>query len=206
MTTLSESTTKLDPALIVFEQTSTGRQRGSWFDADQADEAEQLTRPMGYMVLRLTDEASQQVAAKQLPQGQISEGGASVPFVRRERLDRVLRVVAPNLMRMADDKPEADTEPKDNVVRVHPRRSLPVLIDVTSAPVPTTPCDWDEIKPGSVVLVRDDYQESWYEAVVLNIIGDICRLKWRDYPGEPALTRQRHQLGLMCPAGSSKAA
>jgi hypothetical protein len=109
-------------------------------------------------------------------------------------------------MRVAEDKLEADTETKDNVVCVHPRRNLPVLIDVSSDPVPSTPSDWDEIKPGSVVLVRDDYQESWYEAVVLNMIGDICRLKWRDYPGEPALTRQRNQLGLMCPTGSSRAA
>ena len=148
------------------------------------------------MTLRINDEAGQQLVAAQLPRGSYTrEGGAGVPWVGRARLDRVLRKIAPNLLDLAPDAGDALTG--NNVIPVRPRTNLPVLIDVSPDPVPTTPSDWNEIKPGSVVLVRDKHDEAWYEAVVLNVIGDVCRLKWRDYPGYPVLTRRRHQLGLM---------
>jgi hypothetical protein len=153
---------------------------------------------MGYTILRLTDEAGQQLVAAQLPRGQYTrDGGAGVPFVARERLNRVLRAIAPDLADPIRDNDHASTE--SQVVRIHPRTTLPVLIDVSSDPTPSTPTNWDEIKPGSVVLVRDKHDEAWYEAVVLNAVGDVYRLKWRDYPGYPVLTRQRHQLGLLFP-------
>jgi hypothetical protein len=205
MTLISDSNTHLTPVLIIFERTSTGRQRASWFTAEDADDAEKAALPMGYMTLRLTDEADQQIVGSQLPRGCYTpEGGAGVPFVARERLNRVLSAIAPNLPEPLSDTRNAPT--KSNVVRVRPRASVPVLIDVSSNPIPSTPSDWDEIKPGSVVLVRDKHDEAWYEAAVLNVIGDVCRLKWRDYPGYPVLTRQRHQLGLMYPGKTSKSA
>ncbi|WP_162815839.1 hypothetical protein [Microvirga aerophila] len=47
--------------------------------------------------------------------------------------------------------------------------------------------------------------EAWYEAVVLNAIADVYRVKWRDYPGTP-LTRQRHELALMFPTAKATSA
>ncbi|GEO19072.1 hypothetical protein [Microvirga aerophila] len=205
MTLISDSTSTTTPTLLVFQRTSKGRQRASWFTAEDADEAEQAARPMGYTILRITDEAGQQLIAAQLPRGRYTrDGGAGVPFVARERLNRVLRVIAPGLADPVRNEDHGATENK--VVRIHPRTTLPVLIDVSPDPIPSTPTDWDEIKPGSVVLVRDKHDEAWYEAVVLNAVGDVYRLKWRDYPGYPVLTRQRQQLGLIYPNGISRPA
>jgi hypothetical protein len=205
MTLISDSNSPSKPVLLVFERTSKGRQRASWFTAQDADEAEQAAKPMGYAILRLSDEAGQQLVAAQLPRGQYTrDGGAAVAFVARERLNRVLRAIAPDLADPVRNTDHAATENK--VVRIHPRTTLPVLIDVSSNPIPSAPTSWDEIKPGSVVLVRDKHDEAWYEAVVLNAVGDVYRLKWRDYPGYPVLTRQRQQLGLIYPTGTSRSA
>ncbi|GEO17792.1 hypothetical protein [Microvirga aerophila] len=205
MTLISDSTSSTTPTLLVFERTLKGRQRASWFTAEDADEAEQAAKPMGYTMLPVTDEAGPQLVAAQLPRGQYTrDGGAGVPFVARERLNRVLRAIAPDL---ADPIVETNHAPTENkVVRIHPRATVPVLIDVSTNPAPSAPSDWDEIKPGSVVLARDHHQEAWYEAVVLNVIGDVCRLRWRDYPGERIQTCRRNQLGLLYPNSSSKSA
>jgi hypothetical protein len=205
MTLISDSTASTTPTLLVFQRTSKGRQRASWFAAEDADEAEQAAKPMGYTILRLTDEAGQQLVAAQLPRGQYTrDGGAGVPFVARERLNQVLRAIAPDLADPVGDNDHAATENK--VVRIHPRTTLPVLIDVSSDPIPSAPTDWEGIKTGSLVLVRDKHDEAWYEAVVLNAVRDVYRLKWRDYPGYPVLTRQRHQLGLVYPSKTPKSA
>ena len=67
MTLISDSTASTTPTLPVFERTSKGRQRASWFTAEDADEAERAAKPMGYMILRVTDKAGQQIVAAQLP-------------------------------------------------------------------------------------------------------------------------------------------
>jgi hypothetical protein len=198
MTLISDSIASTTPTLLVFQRTSKGRQRASWFTAENADDAQQAAKPKAYTILRITDEPGQQLVAAQLPRGQYTtDGGAGVPFVARERLNRVLRAIAPDLADPVCDKDHAPTE--NTVVRIHPRATLPVLIDVSANPTPSAPSDWDEIKPGSVVLARDHHQEAWYEAVVLNLIGDVCRIRWRDYPGERIQTCRRHQLGIMFP-------
>jgi hypothetical protein len=44
MTLISDSTSNTTPTLLVFERTSSGRQRASWFTAEDADEAEQAAK------------------------------------------------------------------------------------------------------------------------------------------------------------------
>ncbi|GEO16903.1 hypothetical protein [Microvirga aerophila] len=156
MTSISDCTTKSHPVLVVFGRTSEGRQRASWFTAEDADEAEQAAKPMGYTILRISDEAGQQLVASQLLRGFYTrDGGAGVPFVARERLNRVLRAIAPDLDNRVRNTDDNSVE--DKVVRIHPRSTLPVLIDVSSDPIPSTPTNWEEIKPGSIVLVRDKH-------------------------------------------------
>jgi hypothetical protein len=130
-----------------------------------------------------------------LPPGTLSNGGLTAPFVKDECLKQVLSIVAPKQAKATSVRSNPPTDSKP--VRGHSKAGEPVLIDVSPNSTPTVPNRWEDIQPGSEVLVRDQHDEAWYEAVVLSVAGDICQLKWRDYPGYPALTRQRHQLGLM---------
>ena len=53
---------------------------------------------------------------------------------------------------------------------------------------------------GSVVLAPADPDDGWWEAIVVKVAGDRLTLRWRDYPDEPLITRQRHRLALLHPS------
>jgi hypothetical protein len=99
---------------------------------------------------------------------------------------------------MTDTKPRKPaSSPRTRPVR-SPKTDL-VLVDVSPDPVPSKPRDWEEIKVGSLVLAWDRSSETWYEAVVINVVDGACRLKWLEYPDEKPIVRRREQLALMNP-------
>ena len=63
------------------------------------------------------------------------------------------------------------------------------------------PGEWERINRGSIVLATEGPSEGWWEAVVTEVKdGDLFLVKWRDWPDEAPLLRQRGQLGLALPA------
>ena len=197
MTLVSQSKLSRTSALLIFKRTPNGRHRAAWFLDNEAVAAGKVAKSMGFRIKHLTNEREQKEVMAQLPHGSLSKGGVTVPFVKKECLKQVLSIAAPKRTKATDlrSSPPAYGDP----VRVQSNVDEPVLIDVSPHPTPAVPNSWEEIQPGSEVLVRDQHDEAWYEAVVLSIAGDVCQLKWRDYPGFPVLSRQRHQLALMHP-------
>lgn len=65
-----------------------------------------------------------------------------------------------------------------------------------------SPTSWAEIEAGDLVLVENwEPETGWYEAVVLEKLGDDeFKLRFRDYPEEGTLVRRRNQLALVSPA------
>ena len=59
---------------------------------------------------------------------------------------------------------------------------------------------WETIRSGSVVLAPAAADEGWWEAIVVKVAGDWLTLRWRDYPNEPLIVRQRHRLALLHPS------
>jgi hypothetical protein len=61
---------------------------------------------------------------------------------------------------------------------------------------------WDEIKIGQVVLSQEDNpKDGWWEAIVLNELGDgEFLLRYRDYSPQYRFVRRREQLALLKPA------
>jgi len=64
------------------------------------------------------------------------------------------------------------------------------------------PSTWAEIDVGDLVLAENwDPETGWFEAVVLEQVGDDeFKLRFRDYPEEGTLGRRRNQLALLSPA------
>ena len=60
--------------------------------------------------------------------------------------------------------------------------------------------DWKAIGLGSVVLAPADPDDGWWEAIVVKVAGNRLTLRWRDYPDEPLIVRQRHRLALLHPS------
>ena len=52
-------------------------------------------KSMGVRIKHLTDEGEQKEVMSQLPHGSLSNGGLTVPFVKRECLKQVLSIAAP---------------------------------------------------------------------------------------------------------------
>ena len=61
---------------------------------------------------------------------------------------------------------------------------------------PNLPRNWADIKVGSLVLVQQSVEDGWWEAIVISIQDANVTIRWRDYPGEPGVTRRRDQIAL----------
>ncbi len=65
---------------------------------------------------------------------------------------------------------------------------------------PPPPISWDEIGGGSVVLATTGPNEGWFESAVIEMHGDLLKLKWCGWPDEPLFARKITQVGLLPPA------
>ncbi len=47
---------------------------------------------------------------------------------------------------------------------------------------PGLPGDWDEIAPGHLVVANEGPGNGWWDAIVVEVNGDMLTLHWRDFP------------------------
>ena len=64
---------------------------------------------------------------------------------------------------------------------------------------PNLPCSWDQIALGDLVVAQQGLEDGWYEAIVVEVNGDMLTLRWRDYPRERRVVRHRLRVGLLYP-------
>jgi hypothetical protein len=53
---------------------------------------------------------------------------------------------------------------------------------------------------GSLVLASVGSAEGWWESVIVEISGDLLRLKWEAWPDEPTFVRRTSQIALLHPS------
>ena len=56
---------------------------------------------------------------------------------------------------------------------------------------PELPRSWDEIAPGHLVIANEGIGDGWWEAIVVEVKGDMLTLHWRDYPWQPDIIQHR---------------
>jgi len=60
---------------------------------------------------------------------------------------------------------------------------------------------WSMLKAGDLVLAKDDPDpEGWYDAVVVEVRGDLFALTWRDWPDLGRIVRRAEHIALLHPA------
>ena len=64
------------------------------------------------------------------------------------------------------------------------------------------PATWDGIKPGQLVLTHESLIYGWWEAVVVERMGDKVTLRMRDYPSYGKFTVPVTAVALISPVGS----
>src|SRR5437763_829296 len=79
-----------------------------------------------------------------------------------------------------------------------PASSVKIVPAAEKVPVPNPlPKTWADIKVGSLVIAEEGLEFGWWHAVVIRVDGDILTLKFRDYPKEAAVKRNRKDIALL---------
>jgi hypothetical protein len=64
---------------------------------------------------------------------------------------------------------------------------------------PGLPRNWDEIGPGQLVVANEGPGNGWWDAIVLEVNGDMLTLHWRDFPWQQDVVQHRSTVALINP-------
>ncbi|MEO5324279.1 hypothetical protein PV773_13255 [Mesorhizobium sp. CC13] len=199
--TLAPLSPAVAPALILLGRDDAGKAHASWFDGEDAAPAKDAARLMGMAALPVEGDELRDLAIR-LPKGKLfTSGRAFVPFVKGETFERLLnhlpeplkaRPVMISRPAKASEKGTGDSAPSDA------EKSMP------ERPAATRPEDWSKIAVGSMVLAREGKDDGYFEARVVEVIGEgVFRLSWRDWLDYPPFTRKAEQIALLHPKASA---
>ncbi len=185
--------------IVVFGRDDAGKPHAAAFGHSDAKLAEKAAGLMGMRVLRLETDKARELAGR-LPRGRVfASGRAFVPFVKASLYDALAALAEVSSGRGLAGAVSACTasqSPPNGPVR--PGEGQGDGSPAEAGNGPSSP-DWETIGLGSVVLAPAGPDDGWWEAVVVKVAGDRLTLRWRDYPDEPLITRQRHRLALLHP-------
>ena len=123
----------------------------------------------------------------QLPVGRVHATGRTfVPFIRRDLYDKLLAAAGNGNLAQPPSPPASGAS--GNAAGSRPPGSSPKL-----------PRNWQEIGVGDLVLFQECLEDGWYEAIVVEAVGDMFTLRWRDYPRQRRFACHRLRLGLLYP-------
>lgn len=168
--------------ILVGDKGSNGKLRAGTFKGPDVPAARKAAASLGLKAVVVSDPDLKKLAA-QLPAGRIHEQGAQI-------LSPISAELAAALQKL--------TEPAI--------ASVPVPAKHAAAAAPRLPKGWHDIKVGDFVLAQDDDpKDGWWQSTVIEIHGDVIKLRWpRSERGRP-FQRHRLTLGLLYPpAGFEK--
>jgi hypothetical protein len=168
-----------------------GRPHASWFEEEQADAAAVAADLMGMALIDISVAEEVATIASRLPKGKLFESGkAFVPFVKRSVYDQLAAYLDEHYATDAAARVEAaQAAAAENYAKA----------SKGEAP-PRQPEDWSKLMVGDLVLAADDPADGWFDAEVLELLGDDrLRLRWRDYQDLPDFTRGIIEIALLHP-------
>jgi hypothetical protein len=173
--------------LVLFGIDSRGKPMGARFGRDHASLAIKAATQLHLNVLASNDPKVAEIAGR-LPVGRVHATGRTfVPFIRRDLYDRLVAAagngngVSPVRL-TGSHAGGATSPPSDN---------------------PNLPRNWHEIGVGDLVVAQEDPEDGWYEAIVIEVNGEMLTLRWRNYPRQRSLVRHRLRVGLLYPGPQS---
>ena len=161
---------------------SRGKPKAARFGRDHASLAIKAATQLQLNVLASNDPTVAEIAAR-LPVGRVHATGRTfVPFIRRDLYDRLVAATG-------------------NGNGASPVRLTHAGVATASPPSgnPNLPRSWHEIGLGDLVVGQESLEDGWYEAIVIEVNGDMLTLRWRDYPRQRRIVRHRLRVGLLYP-------
>jgi hypothetical protein len=179
--------------LVLFGIDSRGKPKAARFGREHASLAIKAATQLQLNVLASNDPKVAEIAAR-LPVGRVHATGRTfVPFIRRDLYDSLVAAAPHGNFHQPPTPPPAGGA-SGNAVGSRPPGSSPNL-----------PRNWHEIGLGDLVVAQQSLEDGWYEAIVVEIKGEMLTLRWHDYPRERKLVRHRLRVGLHCPGPQAAA-
>ena len=162
--------------LFVLGRNENGKPRGARFP-EVKDDIVHAAMLMNCSVIHPASASFAGLAMK-LPKGRIySSGRAFIPNIRSDLFEKLTTILANS----------EDTS------------SVHTLGQVEVSPGVPLPKNWDEVEIGSMVLIHENPEDGWWEAIVLERRDDVLRLQLRDYPKLPIYERHISAVALVNP-------
>jgi hypothetical protein len=185
----SQSNSKPETAVVLFGVDANGKPKAARFREAEAALVAKAAKQLHLRVLTSADPAIAALAAE-LPAGRIHANGRGlVPTIRTGLYTKLVAVAGPQV---SANEPAAHRAQANG--------------DKPGTKNGALPKDWDAIARGHIVVAQDSPTDGWYEAIVVDRMGDICTLRWRDWPRYRSFTRHRRTLALLCPDANAGSA
>jgi hypothetical protein len=186
----STSATRCPSPLVLFGIDSRGKPKAARFGKNAATLALKAATQLQLRTIAGDDPKIADIAAR-LPVGRVhATGKAFVPFVRRDLYDKLLAA--------------AGNGNGSSPVRLTGTHAGGAATASPPSGNPNLPRSWDQIALGDLVVAQESLEDGWYEAIVIEVNGDMLTLRWRDYPRERKLVRHRLRVGLRYPGPQAR--
>jgi hypothetical protein len=181
----STSATRCPSPLVLFGIDSRGKPKAARFGKNAATLALKAATQLQLRTIAGDDPKIADIAAR-LPVGRVhATGKAFVPFVRRDLYDKLVAA--------------AGNGNGSSPVRLTGSHAGGAATASPPSDNPNLPRNWREIGLGDLVVAQESLEDGWYEAIVIEVNGDTLTLRWRDYPRERRVVRNRLRVGLLYP-------
>jgi len=75
-----------------------------------------------------------------------------------------------------------------------------VAPDCGNSVAPGLPVSWANLAASQLVVAQEeDPEDGWWEAILVEVEGDMLTLQWRDFPRQPKVQRHRKAVALLDP-------
>ena len=170
--------------LVLFGIDNRGKPKGARFGKEHASLAMKAATQLQLNVLASNDPKVAEIAAG-LPVGRVHATGRTfVPFIHRDLYDKLVAAAANGNAHSTSLPPNGSSGASGST----PGGSAPHL-----------PENWQQFGVGDLVVAQDSLEDGWYDAIVVQVDGDMLTLQWRDYPRERRVVRHRLRLALLYP-------
>lgn len=167
--------TGVEAPIVLIGLDERGKPRAARFAAGHVSLATKAAGLMGLTVCPIGPNLLELV--KKLPGGRIyANGKGFVPNIRKNLFEKLIEAAG--------------------ITEASMRQSQPSTAEIQQA---EPALNWDEIDVGKLVLAQATPTDGWWEAVVTKCVDDRVTLRWRDYPKDPPIIRERSDLALLNP-------
>jgi hypothetical protein len=170
-------------AIVLFGLSEDGKPQAGLFSEKQAGLAKKAAKKLGLTALSISSPELAALAVK-IPAGRLYHNRRSfIPNARRDLHDKLTRFA------------QAANRNRPDAPVTAPNGAAP--------PAAGIPNDWDSIAPGHQVIAYSAADEGWWEAIVVQRVGDMLTLRWRDYPEDPQITAYYESVALQKPQATA---